>query len=99
MLVYSGRTDESLTFLDELEVLATRLDLQVVPILSDPGPGWGGERGRLRADVVDRYLPADVRRWQFAVCGPPGLVDSTFAALAAHGIPPERVHAERFVEV
>lgn len=99
VLLYSGRTDDSLTFLDELEVLATRLDLQVVPILSDPGPGWGGERGRLRSDVVDRYLPADVRRWQFAVCGPPGLVDSTFAALAAHGIPPERVHAERFVEV
>jgi predicted ferric reductase len=99
LLLYAGRTKDALTFMDHFEVMGLKLDLKVVPILSDPDPDWEGERGRLRAEIVDRHLPADVRRWQFAVCGPPGLVDSTFTALAALDIPPERIHAERFVEV
>lgn len=99
LLLYAGRTHDALTFMDQFEVMGLKLDLHVVPILSDPEPDWKGERGRLRAEIADRYLPADVRRWQFAVCGPPGLVDATFTALAALDIPPERIHAERFVEV
>lgn len=99
LLLYAGRTYDALTFLDQFEVMRLRIDLHVIPILSDPAPDWHGERGRLRAEVVDRYLPPDVRDWQFAVCGPPGLVDSTFTSLAALGIPPERIHAERFVDV
>lgn len=99
LLLYAGKTLDALTFMDQFEVMGLRLDLQVVPILSDPVPDWTGERGRLRAEVVDRYLPADVRRWQFAVCGPPGLVDSTYTALSSLAIPPEHIHAERFVEV
>jgi predicted ferric reductase len=99
VLVYAGRSLDSLTFLDELDLMRLRLDLDVVPVLSDPPPDWTGERGRLGAEVLDRHLPDDVRRWQFTVCGPPGLVATTFAPLAQRGIPHERVHAEQFVEV
>ena len=99
LLLYSGRTLDALTFLDHFEVMRLRLDLEVVPVLSNPPAGWPGERGRIRSDLIDRHLPGDVRCWQFTVCGPPGLVDSTCLALAELGIPPERVHAERFVDV
>jgi ferredoxin-NADP reductase len=99
VLVYAGRSPEGLTFLDELDLMGMRLDLSVVPVLSDPPVNWTGARGRLSSEVFDRHLPGDIRRWQFAVCGPPGLVDTTFTALAELGIPPERIHAERFVEV
>lgn len=99
VVLYSGRTLDSLAFLEQLELMRLRLDLAVVPILSDPPSGWTGERGRIRASLINRHLPADVRRWQFTVCGPPGLVDTTCTSLSALGIPPERVHAERFVAV
>ena len=99
VLMYSGRTLDSLTFLDQFDLMKLRLDLRVVPILSDPADGWAGERGRIRPDVIDRHLPSDVRRWQFTVCGPPGLVETTCDALQSLGIPPERIHAERFVDV
>ena len=99
VLVYAGKSKDALTFLDEFEVMQLRLDLEVVPVLSNPAPDWDGERGRVRAEVFDRHLPADIRAWQFAVCGPPALVDATCAALAEIGVPPERVHAERFIEV
>jgi 3-phenylpropionate/trans-cinnamate dioxygenase ferredoxin reductase subunit len=99
VVLYSGRTLESLAFLEQLELMRLRLDLTVVTVLSEPPNGWIGERGRIRLDLIDRHLPADVRRWQFAVCGPPALVDTTCRALTQLGIPPERVHAERFVAV
>jgi predicted ferric reductase len=99
LLLYSGRTLSSLTFLDQFEVMQLRLDLRIVPVLSDPPEDWTGERGRMRRDVIDRHLPEDVRDWQFTICGPPGLVDTTSEALHALGIPPERIHAERFVDV
>ena len=99
VLLYSGRTLDSLTFLDQFEVMQLRLDLLVVPILSDPPAEWTGERGRIRPDVIDRHLPGDVRNWQFTICGPPGLVETTCDALRSIGIPPERIHAERFVDV
>ena len=99
VLLYSGRTLAGLTFLDQFEVMQLRLDLHVVPILSDPPSDWRGERGRIRPDVIDRHLPSEVRDWQFTICGPSGLVDATCDALHALGIPPERIHAERFVDV
>ena len=99
VLLYSGRTLDGMTFLDHFEVMRLRLDLHVVTILSDPPVEWTGERGRIRPDVIDRHLPGDVRHWQFTVCGPPGLVETTCDALHSLGIPPERIHAERFVDV
>ena len=68
--------------------MGMRLGPQVVPVLSDPPVNWTGARGRLSSEVFDRHLPGDIRRWQFAVCGPPGLVDATFTALAESGSRP-----------
>jgi NAD(P)H-flavin reductase len=79
--------------------LRHRLDLQVVHVLSRPLESWRGERGRITAAILDRYLPADLSRWDFFLCGADAPVESGIAALAQNGIPPERVHAERFVEV
>jgi len=58
-----------------------------------------GERGRITTELLERHAPSDVRRWDFFLCGAGPPVDSGVAALAQFGVPPERVHAERFVEV
>jgi predicted ferric reductase len=99
LLVYGARTLESATFLDELETLRDRLRLTVVLVLSAPQPDWSGERGRVNAGVLDRHLPRDVRGWEFMICGSGPFVDGAIEALESLGIPGERVHAERFVEV
>jgi methane monooxygenase component C len=31
------------------------------------------------------------------MCGPPGMVDATFAAAANHGVPKDHVHVEKFL--
>ncbi len=99
MLIYAARTAEAVTFAEDLEALTALLDLTVVVVLSSPPPDWTGERGRIDAGVLDRHLPADLRGWQFMVCGSGPFVDTAMLALEGVGVPGERVHAERFVEV
>ncbi len=99
VLIYAARTLDRIIFLDELGQLRERLDLTVVILLSSPPPDWKGHRGRISAALLDRYLPSDLRMWEFLVCGPPPLVDAGVEALTMLGIPGEHVHAERFVTV
>jgi ferredoxin-NADP reductase len=99
VLFYTNRSTADVTFSHELERLSARLDLRVVHVHSRPHDGWTGERGRITAELLDRYLPDDLARWEFFLCGAGAPVDSGIAAFAANGVPPERVHAERFVEV
>jgi ferredoxin-NADP reductase len=99
LLVYGARSLDAVTFGDDLAALPDRMNLTVVLVLSSPPAEWPGERGRIDARVLDRHLPADLRGWEFMVCGSGPFVDGALLALEAIGVPGERVHAERFVEV
>lgn len=99
LLVYATRTVADITFREELEHLRRRLCLRVVHVLSRPSHDWDGPRGRVSSGLLDRYLPDDLREWEFFVCGSGPAVDSSLVALSELGIPVELVHAERFVEV
>lgn len=99
VLFYANRTAGDVTFADEVDDLDSRLDLRIVHVLSRPSPDWTGEQGRITAPLLRRHLPDDLSRWDFFLCGAGPPVDSAIAALAEIGVPPEQVHAERFVEV
>ena len=99
LLLYASRSLDGVTFSDEIQALKARMNLTVVIVLSAPPPDWPGERGRINAGVLDRHLPGDIRHWQFLACGSGPFVDGAVEALVAVGVPGERVHAERFVEV
>src|SRR3954447_23036778 len=99
VLFYANRTLEDATFAEELGDLRERLDLRIVHVLSQPPSDWTGERGRITTDLLQRHAPDDVSRWDFFLCGAPAPVDAGITALSEIGIPPEQVHAERFVEV
>ena len=69
------------------------------PILSaePPGSGWAGRQG-----WVAEHLPAllgdrlgDQAAW---VCGPPPMVDACAEALQSAGVPPARLHLDRFLD-
>jgi predicted ferric reductase len=99
VLFYANRSAPDITFSEELEQLRVRLDVRIVHVLSKPSDGWAGERGRLTAALMNRHLPVDLTRWDFFLCGAPAPVDSGTAALIEIGVPPEAIHAERFVEI
>lgn len=96
VLFYANREWEGVAFREELERLRDRLDLDVVHVLEQPPDDWTGETGYLTAEVLSRHLPPGHRRFQFFICGPDPMMDAAEAALIGLGVPPERVHTERF---
>ena len=98
VLFYGARDVSDLTFDEELAELDRRMDnLTVVRVLSQPGEGWTGARGRIDEDVLRSHLPEKLRtRFQYFICGPDPLMDAMEQALPALGVPVERIHTERF---
>lgn len=95
-LFYANREWDGVAFRDELERLTDRLALTVVHVLERSPDGWEGETGYVTAEVLARHLPSGYRRFQFFICGPDPMMDAAEAALIGLGVPPERVHTERF---
>jgi predicted ferric reductase len=95
-LFYGAQTEESLTLYDELQALTERMNLTLVPVLTQPPDGWQGETGYVTAEVMKRYVPEQVRWFKFLICGPKPLMDAMEEALPAVGVPPENVLTERF---
>jgi predicted ferric reductase len=96
LLFYANRDWEGVAFREELESLKSELDLTVVHVLERAPEDWAGETGYVTAEVLSRHLPPGFRRFQFFICGPDPMMDAAEAALVQLGVPPERVHTERF---
>jgi predicted ferric reductase len=92
----ANQTWDQVTFREALVELNDRLDLKIVHVLSHAPDGWGGETGRIDADVLRRHLPPGYERWQFFVCGANPMMDAMEEALLALNVPPRRIHTERF---
>lgn len=96
VLVYANGEWDGVAFREELEELKDRLALTAVHVLTRPPDGWTGETGFVTAELLERHLPPGYRRFQFFICGPDPMMDAAEAALVGLGVPPERVHTERF---
>ena len=96
LLFYANGDWDGAAFREDLERLEDRLHLTVVHVLERPPEGWTGETGYLTAEVLARHLPPAYRRFQYFICGPDPMMDAAEAALIRLGVPPERVHTERF---
>ncbi len=97
-LLISGRAPADLLFTDELRELRGRLNLTVVPTITQPCPGWTGATGRLDADLLTTVLPGPFRRNQldYFLCGSGPFVVGVVATLTELGVPPHRIHTEQF---
>jgi len=96
VLFYGNRVWERIAFREELDQLASRLDLRVVHVLLEPPPGWTGERGFVTEDVLMRHLPPERHRFHCFLCGPTPMTKGVEHALAALGVPAAHVHSEIF---
>lgn len=96
LLLYANNDWDSVTFREELEGLARRLDLRVVHVLARPPEDWPGERGFVTEELLGRHLPAPAAGWEVFICGPPPMMDAVERALWRTGYPAGRYHAERF---
>lgn len=96
-LVYGSRHWEDITFREELDDLARRMpSLRVVHVLSQPPAAWGGERGRIRPELLRRYAPRHPERWSALICGPTAMVEQTTQTLRDLGLRRSAIQAEGF---
>src|SRR5581483_7282034 len=94
-LFYANRDVAGMAFLKELrEWSDTCPKATFVPALTGPDDSWTGERGRIDASMLNRYV-APVR-CRFLVSGPAGMVEETKALLFSLGVPAAKISAEVF---
>ncbi len=73
--------------------------MRIEYVLSSPGQGWSGARGRVGEDVLAEKFSGPHQEWQFFVCGPPAMMHTAENWLTRSGVAPEQVHSERFTMV
>lgn len=95
-LFYANDTWDDVAVRDELDELATRLDLEVVWVLERPPAHWPHATGWITADLLDAHLPDGARRFRYFICGPGAMMDAVEALLLARGVPHGHISLERF---
>ena len=97
-LVYRARTAEDLIFGDELDRLAARRGVRVVPLVGPRASATSWlPRGYGVGDVAAlRAVAPDIAGHHLYICGPDGWTDAVRTAAVAAGVPAGRVHTERF---
>ncbi|MFZ2725925.1 MAG: FAD-binding oxidoreductase [Methylococcaceae bacterium] len=97
-VIYFGvNTEEEVFYADELKTLSEQMpNLKVKICVWKAGDNWQGEKGSvvdiLRADLQGTGVKPDLY-----LCGPPGMVDATYAVCADVGIAKENVYLEKFL--
>lgn len=96
--LFGARTQRDLYALDAIRFLQQNWagDFRFVPVLSEePADSeWNGARG-LVTDVIADYLSPISQIYQ---CGPPAMLDAAEARLLAHGIPPDQIFSDKFLD-
>lgn len=96
LLMDFNRASTDVIYRAEFDALAAAMpSFRFVPVLSEPEPGWTGERGRLDETVL-RRLVSDLSGSLFWVSGPPPMVTSAVEMLAQLGVEPDAMRKDSF---
>ncbi|AWI87950.1 flavodoxin [Methylobacterium sp. DM1] len=95
--VYSARSTAEFVFRDELAYLQRRHpNLHVLATMSrSEGTEWMGPEGQITRELLQASVP-DIAKRRIHVCGPPPMMTAMKEALAALGVPADKIHTEAF---
>jgi predicted ferric reductase len=96
VLVYACSRWDRVAFRDEVRALAGRLDLDVIFVLEHAHEGWTGGTGYVSQALLRRVLSRDAVQRDVLLCGPDPMLAAVESGLLECGVPPERIHLERF---
>lgn len=86
LLVHSVAESAELLFREELRAVAVdRAGFDYVPTVTGGEQGWGGERGRIDAVLLDRLGATPRARYYF--CGARDFIETMHTLLTGHGVP------------
>jgi ferredoxin-NADP reductase len=97
VLFFANRSEDAIPFVEDLEEFTERIPgCRVVHVISQPGEGWSGYRGRLNEDLLAGEL-AEPASWHYFVSGPPSFDQDMRDMLVGWGIDPDRIRMEQFM--
>jgi predicted ferric reductase len=94
VLLYGNRTSSDIVFDGELRELGTRHGAKVIHIISHDD-AHEGVRGKIDEEKIRTYAP-DVAARDVYLCGPGPMRDMLVPILRKLGVPPSRIHYEKF---
>lgn len=95
-LIYGNRCRDHIIFREELEILTTRLNLQVIHVLKEPPDSWDGETGIITPTLLKKVLPDNTRQYEYFLCGPQPMSQSVQQGLRELQVPLGNIHNELF---
>jgi len=99
-LIYRTTSEHDRILVDELTNLAGRRQAGLFIVTGHRASGrrsWLPQQAAHLGDVEAlRQLVPDIARHDVFICGSPGWMDAAERAVTRAGVPPERVHSERF---
>ncbi len=98
LLFYANKNEEGILFHKELEEIEKKgyPKLKIVHILSEPSTFWKGEKGHLDQQKIERFCLQNLKDKSFYICGPQGLIDTTYKSLIEMKFKPKNIHTELF---
>jgi len=100
--IYQNRNEDNIIFKNELQKLEKEFPdrLSLIHILSQPGSGWTGKKGRidvaLAAQLINELTGNSATDCYYFLCGPAGFMHSVLDAFTALQIPEDKIHKESF---
>ncbi|TVQ09531.1 MAG: hypothetical protein EA361_15320 [Bacteroidetes bacterium] len=95
-LIYANPDWEGVTFREELDEIARKINLKLVHVLENPPENRKGETGMINPDLLRKYLPENTGDFASYICGPKPMQDAAELAIRDLGIDWRRVYSERF---
>ncbi len=96
VLIYANPEWEGVTFREELEKIAGKINLKLIHVLEEPPENWQGEKGMVNIDLLKKHLPENPETFAYYICGPKPMQDAAELSVRDLGIDWRLVYSERF---
>jgi len=95
-MLYFSHSSADIVFRQELEDITRQMPtFSVVHVLSEPEPGWTGERGKLDEGLLRKWV-TDADQKLFWVSGPPPMVIAYKDLIKQIGVTDEATRTDSF---
>lgn len=89
IVIYGARDPGELIYKYDLKSWTARNDIQVIPLIDRPYPGWTGRVGF--PNQVIKEVASNTANSFALICGPPVMIRFTIPVLVELGFPPENI--------
>ena len=85
ILLFAVKSEGDLIFMDVFNEAKEAFGLKIIPVVSQPGPNWGGYSGQISPEIIKREVPSLDKQFVY-VSGPEPMVEAMERMLVNLGV-------------